>query len=108
MIESERIVDGFCFMPPEFHREIGFPRTAAVEYPYGRPVGQVHDRQGQRDVLQAALAVFEKAQKPGQIFHLPFTWPEAPKDAKWHPPQISPVVKLFLAEIRKASAAAHQ
>ena len=24
---------------PEFNREIGFPRVAAIEYPYGRVVG---------------------------------------------------------------------
>ncbi|MCA1961196.1 MAG: hypothetical protein LDL33_10405 [Desulfomonile sp.] len=87
---------------PEFHRAVGIPRSAAIEYPYGRPVGQVGDRDGQRAVLIATLAVLENAQRPGEIHHLPFTWPEAPKDAKWHPPEMSPLIKMYLEEIRAA------
>lgn len=93
-------------MTPEFHREVGIPRVAAIEYPYGRPVGQVGDREGQRAVLLEALKVFEKAQKPGEIFHLPFEWPEEPKETKWHPPEISPIVKMYLEQIKKLGAEA--
>jgi hypothetical protein len=88
-------------MTPEFNRQVGIPRVAAIEYPYGRTVGQVHDAPGQRQVLLEALATMEKAEKPGQVFHLPFTWPEDPKDTKWHPPEISPILKFFKDEIRK-------
>jgi hypothetical protein len=48
----------------------------------------------------------EKADNPAEVCHLPFTWPEDPKLTKWHPPEISPIVKLHLAEIKKAGAAA--
>ena len=95
-------------MTPEFNREVGIPRVAAIEYPYGRPVGQVNDQKGQRKVLFEALSVLEKAQEPGQVFHLPFTWPEEPKKTKWHPPEISPIVKLFLEQIKKAGAEARK
>ena len=91
-------------MTPEFHREIGIPRVVAIEYPYGRPVGQVHDTEGQRKVLLSALSFLEKAQNPGQMVHLPFTWPEEPKTTKWHPPEMSPIIKLFLDDIKKAGA----
>jgi hypothetical protein len=91
-------------MTPEFHREIGIPRVVAIEYPYGRPLGQVHDQDGQRKVLLEALAVLARAQQPGQIFHLPFDWPEEPKKTNWHPPEMAPSVKLFLDEIKKAGA----
>ena len=57
---------------PEFHREVGMPRVAAIAYPFGRPVGQVRDSQGQRKVLLETLACLAKADRPGQIFHLPF------------------------------------
>lgn len=77
---------------------------AAIEYPYGRTVGQVHDRDGQRKVLKAALSVLENAKKPGQISHLPFTWPEEPKKTDWQPSEISPIVKLNLAEIKRLGA----
>lgn len=93
---------------PEFNREIGIPRVAAIEYPYGRPVGQVNNNEGQRKVLLEALSVLEKAQEPGQVFHLPFEWPEEPKETKWHPPVASPIIKLYLDEIRKAGAEARK
>jgi hypothetical protein len=93
-------------MTPEFHREIGIPRVAAIEYPYGRVVGQVDDAAGQRRVLLQTLSFLEKAGNPGQICHLPFTWPEEAKHAKWQPPEISPIIKLYLDEIKKMGAAA--
>lgn len=93
-------------MTPEFHREIGFPRVAAIEHPYGRTVGQVNDAEGQRSVLREALLILENAQKAGRVYHLPFKWPEDPKNTKWHPPEISPIVKLMLDEIKQAGAEA--
>jgi hypothetical protein len=91
-------------MTPEFHREVGIPRVAAIEYPYGRPVGEVNDPEGQRRVLLAALSFLEKAERPGQVCHLPFTWPEEPKHTKWHPPEISPIINLYLEEIKAFGA----
>ena len=93
-------------MTPEFHREIGIPRVAAIGYPYGRAVGQVDDIEGQRQVLLATLSFLAKAGSPGQVCHLPFTWPEEPKHTKWQPPEISPIIKLFLDEIKKIGAEA--
>lgn len=86
----------------DFQRAVGIPRSAAIEYPYGRPIGQVDDRKGQRDVLLAALACLEKASKPGEVYHLPYTWPEEPRETHWHPPEMSPIVKMYLADIKKA------
>jgi hypothetical protein len=57
-------------------------------------------------VLLKALSFLEKAVKPGQESHLPFTWPKEPKHAKWQPPEISPIIKLYLAEIKKMGAEA--
>jgi hypothetical protein len=87
---------------PEFHNAVGIPRQAAIAYPYGRPVGQAGDREGQRRVLLASLEVLEKAQEPGEIWHLPFVWPEEPKNTDWHPPEMSPLIKLHLKEIKEA------
>jgi hypothetical protein len=86
----------------EFAREVGIPRSAAIEYPYGRPVGEVGDRAGQREVLLATLEVLEKARKPGEVRHLPFTWPQDPKETDWQPPEMSPIIKNFLKEIKAA------
>jgi hypothetical protein len=97
---------GFCTLvltpTPDFNRAVGIPRSIAIEYPYGRPVGQVGDREGQRRVLLATLAVFEKSRKPGEVHHLPFTWPEDPKETHWHPPEMSPLIKTYLHEIKAA------
>lgn len=86
---------------PEFHSSVGIPRSAAIEYPFGRLVGQVDDADGQREVLRGAIAMFESADKPGAIRQLPFIWPEAPKDTDWHPPHISPIIKQNLDKIKK-------
>ena len=86
----------------EFHRAVGIPRSVAIEYPYGRPIGDVGEREIQREVLKATLSFLEEAQKPGEIKHLPFTWHEAPKDTNWHPPEMSPIIKLYLDEIKRA------
>ena len=86
---------------PEFHNSVGIPRTAALEYPFGRMLGQVNDVEGQREVLRETLAALENADKPGTIRHLPFVWPEAPKETDWHPPHISPIIKQNLDKIKK-------
>ena len=89
----------------EFSRAVGIPRSAAIEYPYGRPVGQVGDREGQRMVLLKALEVLEKAKRPGEVWHLPFSWPEEPKKTDWQPPEMSPLINYYLEEIKKARQA---
>jgi len=86
----------------EFHRAIGIPRSAAIEYPYGRPVGQVGDREGQKKVLLMTLLMLEQAHQPGMVRHLPFTWPEDPKKTGWQPSEMSPLIKYYLEEIRQA------
>ena len=65
-------------------------------------MGQVGDREGQRNVLLKTLEVLEKAKKPGEVWHLPFTWPEEPKKTDWQPPEMSPLIKFYLEDIKKA------
>ena len=86
----------------EFHRAVGIPRSAAIEYPYGRPLGQVGDRKGQREVLLQVLSFMERAKKPGEVMFLPFRWPEDPKKTVWQPPEMSPLIKFYLEEIKQA------
>jgi hypothetical protein len=77
-----------------FQRMIGMPRVAAIEHPFGRPFGDVGDAATQREVLLAALAVFERAREPGHVEHLPFVWHEEPGETKWHPAEPSPIIAL--------------
>ncbi len=60
------------------------------------------DRKGQREVLLKTLEVLEKAEKPGEAWHLSFTWPEEPKNTDWQPPEMSPLIKFYLEDIKKA------
>jgi hypothetical protein len=53
-------------------------------------------------VLLGALSVLEKAKRPGEVWHLPFTWPETPKETDWQPPEMSPLIKYYLEDIKKA------
>jgi hypothetical protein len=62
----------------------------------------VGDWEGQRRVLLGAFEVLEKAKKPGEVWHLPFTWPEEPKKTDWQPPEMSPLIKFYLEDIKKA------
>lgn len=74
---------------------VGMPRVAAIEHPFGRPYGDVADAARQREVLLAALAVFEKAGSPGHVEQLPFRWHQDPKQTKWHPPEPSPIIAMI-------------
>jgi len=65
-------------------------------------VGQVGDREGQRNVLLKTFEVLEKAEQPGEVWHLPFTWPEEPKKTDWQPPEMSPLIRFYLEDIKKA------
>ena len=65
-------------------------------------MGQVGHWEGQRKVLLKTLEVLEKAKKSGEVWYLPFTWPEEPKNADWQPPEMSPLIKFYLEEIRQA------
>ena len=105
-LEAHGIATVVLSMMPEFNREIGIPRVAAIEHPFGRIVGEVDDVDGQKQVLKAALSVLETAEMPGQVEHLPFIWHEEPKATDWHPPVMSPIIKLYLDEIKKAGAEA--
>lgn len=86
----------------EFHRAVGIPRQAAIQYPYGRPIGQVGNKEEQRGILKETLHFLEKAHAPGSVRHLANRWPEPPKETHWHPPKMSPIIAANLKEIKKA------
>jgi hypothetical protein len=83
-----------------YQRQVGMPRVAAIEHPFGRPYGDVGDRETQRAVLEAALGVFARARAPGHVEMLPFRWHEEPRDTRWHPAEPSPII----AAVKRAQA----
>ena len=82
-------------MIPDLSAAAGAPRVAAIEFPFGRPLGQPNDVATQRAVLHATLDALQGASRPGTVVHLPFEWPEAPDQVHWHPKDPSPIVQLL-------------
>lgn len=85
-------------MVPDLTAAAGAPRVAAIEFPFGRPLGQPGDAATQRAVLRATLDVLCTAPAPGTVTHLPFAWPEAPDQVHWHPKEPSPISRLLTGE----------
>ena len=82
-------------MIPDLSAAAGAPRVAAIEFPFGRPLGQPNDAATQRAVLHATLDALQGASRPGTVVHLPFAWPEAPDQVHWRPKEPSPIVQLL-------------
>jgi D-proline reductase (dithiol) PrdB len=80
---------------PDLTASVSVPRIAAIEYPLGRTLGQPCDSAGQMAVLEATLHALETIQTPGEIVHLPFEWPEAPKDVCNRPPEDPPIARYL-------------
>jgi hypothetical protein len=74
---------------------VSVPRIAAIEYPLGRNLGQPCDTPGQTAVLEATLRALETIQTPGETVHLPFEWPEAPKDVRNRLPEEPPIARYL-------------
>jgi hypothetical protein len=81
---------------PDLTAAVGVPRIAAIEYPFGRNVGQPGDREGQMAVLRATLQAAEEIDAPGSIKHLPFEWPEPATTTHMEPPQPPPIVGYLI------------
>ena len=77
---------------PDLTAAVSAPRIAAIEHPFGRTVGWPGDAEGQREVLRRALDAVEGIATPGGIKHLPFEWPEPPREAQAHPAEPPPIV----------------
>ena len=85
-------------MIPDLTRAVGVPRLAGIGYPFGRPLGNPHDADGQRAVLRALLEVLPKASGPDTYVELPFDWPDSPARARNESKDIppSPIAALMV------------
>jgi D-proline reductase (dithiol) PrdB len=79
---------------PEQTEKVCVPRAVFIQYPFGRILGDVGDRKGQRAVCADILAWFEKAEGPNAYRHLPYEWPQPPEHTKWHPDIPAPIGML--------------
>lgn len=94
-IEAAGIATVALSMVPDFTAAAGAPRVAAIAHPCGVPLGLPGDRDRQRAILRASLAVLEEATRPGQVIDLPFTWPDPPRDSRFEPVEPPPIVTLL-------------
>jgi hypothetical protein len=80
---------------PDVTASVAAPRVAAIEYPLGRSFGQPGDTAGQTAVLRATLKALSDIDEPGEVVHLPFSWPESPKEVHNHPHDPPPISKAI-------------
>lgn len=82
MLEGNGIPTATLSLIPDLTRALGVPRLAGLSYPFGRPLGQPHDAEGQRAVLRALLNLLDTSTGPDTYMELPFAWPESPARAR--------------------------
>ena len=70
---------------PEVSEKVCVPRAIFIQYPYGRMLGDVGDREGQRAVCDDMCAHLEAADGPNAYRHLSHEWPEPPDETQWKP-----------------------
>lgn len=72
------------------------PRIAAIEYPFGRLLGNPHDRDGQKAILREMIKGLNEIQQPGEIKHLPFEWPEPAAETAVDSPLPPPIATYLM------------
>ena len=83
-----------------FQRISGQPRVAASEFPMGRALGAVGEAKLHREILLAALEVFETAEEPGWVEHLPHRW-QHDDDRTWLPDPPPPYLLIIREKWRE-------
>ncbi len=93
-------------MMPYWSEKIGTPRTLAVEFPFGHPLGQPGNSEQQRRVILAALQLLETAETPGTVHHFEEKWPFAQEESRreWQPAKPSPIIAELAPNIRQILA----
>ena len=79
---------------PETTERVSVPRAVFIQYPFGRQLGDVGDRAGQRRVCDDMCELLESADGPNSYRHLPYEWPEPPEETKWHPDVPAPIFAI--------------
>jgi len=76
---------------PETTERVCVPRAVFIQYPFGRQLGDVGDRDDQRQICGDMCDLLESAEGPTSYRHLPYEWPEPPEKTKWHPDVPAPI-----------------
>jgi hypothetical protein len=103
ILEAAGLATVLITMMPYWVERIGVPRTLAVEFPFGQPLGRPNDAAMQTRVLLQALDLLEGAPAPGTIVHSTESWPEPTRDAQrvWQPQDPSPIIRELSPRFRE-------
>lgn len=108
LVEANGIPTVMVTMMPEFADRAAAPRVLGVPFPFGQPFGMVADAAMQLEVAKAAVDLLATATEPGTRVDLDIEWPIDDRTAykAWQPPEMSPIVKHSLDQIRATRRAA--
>ena len=79
---------------PEMTLRVAIPRAVFIQFPFGRLLGDVEDRDQQRKVCDDMLEMIRNAKEPNSYEHLNYHWPENPEVTKWRPDVPAPLGSL--------------
>ncbi len=73
-IEREGIATVGISIVRDYSEKVQPPRTVALRWPFGHPLGEPGNKAQQRAVLFEALKALYRIREPGTIIDLPFRW----------------------------------
>ena len=79
---------------PEMTIRVAVPRAVFIQFPFGRLLGNVEDREQQRKVCDNMIEMLSNSKQPNSYKHLNYNWPEPPEVAKWRPDIPAPLGSL--------------
>ena len=86
---------------PMMTEKVGVSRAVFIQYPFGRLLGDVGDRAGQRAVCDDMVDMINTAKGPNSYRHLPYEWPEPAEKAKWRPDIPAPAAQKRARELEE-------
>ena len=88
---------------PYWAEKVGTPRTLAIEYPFGHPLGLPGQPEMQLDVMIEALEALQSISLPGTVIHSDLRWPEPVEKAieSWQPHEASPIINELRPQFRE-------
>ena len=109
-IEAAGISTVFVTMVPSWAERRGVPRTLAVEFPFGHPLGKAGASDQQLGVIRHALQVLGDASKPGEIEHHDEVWEGDEREwrKRWQPTEASPIIAFMRDRAQQQAEERHE
>lgn len=73
-IEAVGIPTVVVMMFKEIEERVKPPRVVHVRFPFGRPLGEPHQVDQQRVIIEDTLEALTTASTPGTLVELPYRW----------------------------------